>query len=345
MASILKKTVTTCFLLLIVASISVLVFAKPCEADKVKVTILAHKLGSTSYVLSFALADIINANSTKIQATAIETKGTLSNLLEWQTYDQDKQKYVISYCPPMYMHLAAVGDKPFKKPFKAPKLIARNATYTNPILTRNPKIKTGKDLAGRRVSFAFPGSAMEMAFQETVKAAWNLKVKDYKNTPMGFSGAADALIDGTLDVALQGAGVTGTTEEWQGWVPNPALEKLLSSSKCSIIDLPEEAIAKAREATGYPIYPIKNEAQTVGKSKLPRFTSIISAGAWAVSDKMPDDLVEEICRVIFENAGKFADYHAQGKYITPDTLTRYAKSYFHPVAIQFYEKKGKTFLD
>lgn len=339
----IKLVLVLCIISLLILPACIGACAKPPEAEKIEITMLTHKLGTTSYVVSFALADIINANSTRLHATAIETKGSLPNLLEWQNLEPEKQKYVIAAVPPFYVHQAAVGDPPFETPFPVPKLIARVADYHNPLITLDLNIKSGKDMAGKRVSFGTAGSGSELVLLSLTKEAWGLTKDDINLTPLSFGPGADALIDGTVDVAMQAGTMIGTTEEWQPWLPNPAMEKLLSTKKCYVITFPEEAYAKASEMTGYPIQWSKCEAQTVGKSDLPRYNSFVFSTSWFISKDMPDDVVEELCAILYENVGKFKDYHAQGNYMTQDTLTRLPRDLYHPAAIKFYGEKGETF--
>ena len=52
----------------------------PARSEQTKIDILSSKLGGPSYVLSFALADIINKTHPSLRATGIETNGATWNL-------------------------------------------------------------------------------------------------------------------------------------------------------------------------------------------------------------------------------------------------------------------------
>lgn len=338
-----KKILISCAVMIFVVSLCVFTHAPNCQAEKVKIKIYGGKIGMTGYVLSFGLADIINANSKKIQAQAVESRGSIATLLSWQKLPEEEQKYIMGYVGDQFVYQANMGLPPFKKPLKGVKAVARLLIAGNPLVTLDPDIKTLKDLAGKRVALLTKNSLMEKFCLAVIKEAAGLNKKDLKLRPMHLTPAADALIDGTIDVGLQANMSAGTDEEWQPWNPNPAFEKLLNTRKAYVISLPEDAVIKARKKTGYPFYGVKHKAQAIGKSSTPNFISPEISIGWSVSGTMPDDIVEEIVRILYENVGKLANYHAQGKKLSQDTISKMPKSLMHPAAVRFYEKKGKTF--
>ncbi len=57
---------------------------------------------------------------------------------------------------------------------------------------------------------------------------------------------------------------------------------------------------------------------------------------------MPEDIVYEITKTIYENAEKFGSYHAVGKGVTKDNVATlsYPEEMFHPGAVRFYREHG-----
>ena len=53
-------------------------------ADKIELQVYSNPFGHTTYVLSFALAEIINKNSSRLHATCMESKGSAANILYLQ---------------------------------------------------------------------------------------------------------------------------------------------------------------------------------------------------------------------------------------------------------------------
>ena len=85
------------------------------------------------------------------------------------------------------------------------------------------------------------------------------------------------------------------------------------------------------------------KAKKIGKSDLPNFKGLLNSLGWMVHEDMDDEIVTEIVRVIYENAGEFGNYHAIGKGITPDTIggLPVPKEEYHPAVVKFLESKGK----
>ena len=103
-----------------------------------------------------------------------------------------------------------------------------------------------------------------------------------------------------------------------------------------------EAVKRAREKSGYPIYFQKAKPIAFGKSKAFGGNRIIWSNSWWVDKSMDNDIVTEICSIIYNHAKEFATYHATGRGITKKTLAEVAvpEAEFHPAAVKFYKEKG-----
>jgi TRAP-type uncharacterized transport system substrate-binding protein len=58
---------------------------------------------------------------------------------------------------------------------------------------------------------------------------------------------------------------------------------------------------------------------------------------------MDQEVVYEVCRVIYENSSRFGQVHAVGKGMTKDRLAAipvFTESDFHPGAVKFYKEHG-----
>ena len=122
------KTLALCGSICLIIALSLLVLtpilAKAEESrDKIEIQIYSNPFGHTTYVLSFALAEIINKNSKRIHATCVESKGSAANILYMQKNPQAR-KYTIIMANPFAVHQAKVGDPPFMTPFTGLKAIS-----------------------------------------------------------------------------------------------------------------------------------------------------------------------------------------------------------------------------
>jgi TRAP-type uncharacterized transport system substrate-binding protein len=71
---------------------------------------------------------------------------------------------------------------------------------------------------------------------------------------------------------------------------------------------------------------------------------MIWSNSWWVHESMPDEIVTEICNIIYDHADEFVKYHASGRAITAKTISNVAvdETDFHPAAIAFYKSKGMS---
>ena len=154
-------------LILVFAAISFMAASAPEEAkatpathEQVELEIYSQPSGHTGYVLSFALATIINANSKWLRATCVESSANEA-VFEIENHPNKAGTWV-AYFSPATDYQASQGIKPFKKPNPNFRCISlcNNAFFA--ITTEDPNIKSLEDLAGKRVGTFFPGSAVEI---------------------------------------------------------------------------------------------------------------------------------------------------------------------------------------
>ena len=208
-------------------------------------------------------------------------------------------------------------------------------------LDYNPKIKTVQDLAGKRVGLGIKGITIEYIPRFILKYGCRIYDRIGRVSHSSFDGIKNALIDGTIDAGLQSSVMWGEGE-YKDWVPIPSTEELLATKKCYLVDIEEEAFKKAREKSGYPIYFLKAKPKAFGKSGAFGGNRIWWSNSWWVHESMQDDVVREVCSILYENANVFRTYHASGRGIAQKTLASVAvpEKGFHRAAAEFYKEKG-----
>jgi TRAP transporter TAXI family solute receptor len=321
-------------------------YAEAAPEKKVNLTLWGGPLGSSGYVLSFGLADIVNKHSKLINLKAMETKGWAADIMGWQLLPPEEAKYlVVGGVGPIHVKQGLDGEAPLKGPFTAPKCIALMSHMPSPWVTTDPKLKKAEDLKGKRIIFGGARSAFTFSMVAILEA-WGLAPGNYRLLPGAFEQGADGLIDGIVDVAYMGSSAWGVGE-YKDWTPNPAAERLYSSKVCYVIEPPLEAYKKAKEKTGYPIYALGCKAQKIGLSNLPNFHGMPNDTAWWVHKDLPVDLVKELTTIIYDHVGEFAKYHNTGKFMMREALADAACpiEWYHPEAIKFYKGKGAKFWE
>ncbi len=310
------------------------------SADKIEIQIYSNPFGHTTYVLSFALAEIVNKNSTRLHMTCVESKGSSANILYMQK-NPAARKYTIVLANPFAVTQAAKADPPFKKPFTGLKALSMTANNCAFFLTTNPEIKTIEDLAGKSLGLGPRGITIEYVPRFILQYGYGIFDDLGRVSYSSFDGIKNALIDGTIDAGLQSSAMWGE-EEYKTWTPIPATEELLSTKKCYLVDIKEEAYKKAREKSGYPIYFLKAKPLTFGQSAAFGGNRMWWSNSWWVHESMDDEVVHEICSILYDHAKEFVTYHATGWAITPKTLPDVAvpEADFHPAAAKFFKGKG-----
>lgn len=196
-------------------------------------------MGSSIYVLSVGLSEIVNRNSDRIELNPIETKSSVHGTLEWYSLPEPKQKYAIGITSPPTMVYAKGGKKPFSRPWDEARLLSLCVNNPAPIVVRkDSNIITGKDLFGKRISWGMREAMMCQYYTLLAKEAWGLTPDKAKYTFLGFRRGAKALIDGTVDAAFQGGAAEAIpAKDWLSWCPNPGLEQLAASEITSISEI------------------------------------------------------------------------------------------------------------
>jgi TRAP transporter TAXI family solute receptor len=315
--------------------------ALAAKKDRHAIEIYSLRMGMAGYVLSFGLSDLINKYSDMLKASCIETKGTPEDIFTLQRHPE-KQSYWIGVAAPGSRYQAQHGISPFPEPYNEIRALGLMMRIGAAFATLDSNIKTLSDMVGKTVMINRPvtysGLVLKLILQEGLGLYDKLKI-----VYGGMGPAKRALIDGTIDVGWASAtAMTKTPDGRWNWVPVPATDELFQTKKSYMISIPKEAIDKAAKDTGFPLTSIRMAGATVGKSSIEPWTGNTFTNAWYVHKDMPDEIVTEIMRVLWENTEKFKSYHPSGATITQENLPTLAEKrrFFHPAAIKFYKDHG-----
>jgi hypothetical protein len=315
-------------------------------APKAKVTIEmgSSKIGSLGYVLIHATTELINKNSTWLRATFVETTGITENL-KILAEEPARRKSFAHYAEVFTKQQAALGDRPFNRPYKTNKIIARMATMLTVIVTLDPKIKTVRDLIGKRISVGPKGISTYWHAYRILQDGYGIWDK-VKPEYIGFTQGKDALLNGLIDATIQGSGIRKPGKSpFRPKVVSltPAGRELKSRKKPYIVSYDKAYIDKARKKSGYPVYWVEIPAGTWGPNQPNPVGGELSNMTWSCDIEMPEEVVYEITRIIYENSAKFGDYHPIGKSITKVAMANVpgvTEADFHPGAVKFYKEHG-----
>jgi TRAP transporter TAXI family solute receptor len=315
--------------------------------EKTEVNMYSLTMGTTSYVMAFALSELVNKHSDWLHINCMEAKGSTVNLKTLLLASPEEKKKTIIYGYPKSLQVAKEGLPPFNDRaypgVEKVKSIGLFARFFYAFATLDPNIKTPKDFIGKHVAFGLKGTPDDHATGFYLKYGWGIPRDKLRLSHLHSGETKSALLDGLIDVGVLGGSCWNlTAEAGADWAPNPALDELMTTKPTHFVFWDQTACAKARKATGWPLYTLKLKTQAWGKSPPAGGHTSYGDFSWLVHESMDNEIVREVVRVAYEYAEEFVKFHASGKSVSKKTLplTSLSESGFHPAAVEFYKEKG-----
>jgi TRAP transporter TAXI family solute receptor len=187
-------------------------------------------------------------------------------------------------------------------------------------------IKSIADLKGKSVSVGDAGSGVEFNARQILEA-YGITFDDIKKQNLGFGPSADALRDNKIDAFFCVAGA-----------PTPAVVDLATTKEIAILDVDDAHAAQLIQK--YPFYtqfPIPSGSYR-GQSK-DAMTVAVKA-TFIVQSKLPDDVVYNLTKALFENKAQIESAHVKGKELSPAYAVEGISVPFHPGAEKYLKEIG-----
>jgi len=281
-------------------------------AEKKSLTFLAAPVGSDAYNFVSAMSDIIRKNHSELRCYVVETMGGVEMMKTMANMSDDKKQTHIAHGVGAILSLARLGRGPFGKgePIQGWRVLFTIYNVNPHFMTLDSKIKSGKDLIGKRIGFPPKGHGLAKDAAFILDKCWGImdKVKVI-NMPMDMQ--KDALLDGTVDAVCAG-GMYFSENEFK---VSPNNEVILAAKKNVYfvgVTKGEYESAKAKDPNSPLIWrPVKANALRAG---------------------YPDR----------DNGVK--EYFAGGKAFYPEAfvMNPWSKNLYHPGALKYLKEKGLT---
>lgn len=256
----------------------------------------------TYYPLGGALAELLNQNIKDMNASAQSTGASVANVNMLKDGSVD-----LAFIQNDIAYYAANGTEMFKDN-KMESLRGIAALYPETVqfvTTQDKGIKSIADLKGKKVAVGASGSGAE-ANARQILGAYGITYDDIDVQYLSFGEAADALKDGNVDVGVVVAGF-----------PTAAIQDLAANKSAALVTIDEEHADQLIQK--YPYFT----KITVPKGTYPGQEEDVNTVAVkcvvVTTDKLSDDLGEQIVKAIYEHLDRMKAAHAVGKYITKDT--------------------------
>ena len=288
--------------------------------------VLGGRLGDPWFVLSQALANFVNKESDWLRLEVVATPGASAGA---EIASKDYEKYI--FISPYYGMRMHPTDKRVNF-YDKERIIALVSPITHIWITYDKNIKTGKDLAGKRVFIGRPGGAR--TFMERKVLEENGVLDKVKLLHGGFGGGRNAMRDGLCDVTVTGIDyIMPSTFKKGAFIEDLETRKPIYYPNL----MPKEMQTKLG------MLPVKVPGGGLDDKTQPEAVyAAIDATYWCADARMDEAVVREVTRIVYKNLDGFVDWHAQGANLTKDAICTYVigPQQMHPAAMKYYKEVG-----
>jgi len=329
----MRKTSLAFMLILALVCSGFSVPADAADRPITKIKIGGGRVGDPWYILSEGLANFINEDSKWLRATVVATPGITGN---FELARRNPKEYMLIG---EMSNFHQMPKDPYGKAhnyYDKTRFISIATSLTTVWVTYDKNIKSGKDFAGKRVNISRKAAARVVP-DRGILEEWGV-VDDVKLVMTGFGGMKRNLKDGLVDACIMivdhiypfefKKGSFITDMETKGPIyyvsTEPEITNRLQEKCCSAI--PVRIPAKSLDPVTQP--------DTIYGWALPMF--------FGADERMDPEIVYEVTRIIWKNAGKFEKWHPQGKHMTKEFIPAMPMKtkFVHPGAKKFYDENG-----
>jgi TRAP transporter TAXI family solute receptor len=293
----------------------------PAKADDF-INILTGGTSGVYYPLGVAISKVYSEKIPGTRPSVQATKASVENLILLQ---QGKGEIAFTLGDSLAFAWSGNEEAGFKS--RLNKLRGVTAIYPNYIqvvASKESGIKTLADLKGKRLSVGAPKSGTELNARAVLDGA-GLTYKDLSKVEyLPFNESVELMKNRQLDATLQSAGLGVAS-----------LRDLASSVPITVVEIPATVVDKV----GAPYIKATIPAGTYTGQDQPVETAAIVNYLVTRSD-LPDDLVYQMTKAIYESLPELAAAHSAAKDIKLDAALTGMPIPVHPGAERYFKEKG-----
>lgn len=310
----------------------------PAPRKQVALNLYGTVFGGPGYVQTFALSDLINKYSPWVRASIFESMGSMQNV-QMAAKKPELRSTSVWYAGTTQAEMLKEGYGPFKGMAHAGlRVVALSGINVLFLYTLNPKIKTEKDLIGKKIATHRAGGLAQVMSEWIFQYGMDLPLDRFNIQLLDLVEGKNAIADGLIDVATSMV----VQDEKGNYIPSTPLQELMLTRNVYFVSIDPETIRKAGKRSGFTMVPATMPAGALGPKQPQPVSGYITAMAFYVDASMPEDVAYEVTRIFYEYADKFGDYGTPGKAIIRETLPLVPcrEADFHPGALKLYKQKG-----
>jgi TRAP transporter TAXI family solute receptor len=295
--------------------------AIPALADDF-VNVLTGGTSGVYYPLGVAISKVITDKVPGTRPSVQATKGSVENL---NLIQGGKGEIGFTLGDSLAAAVAGSADAGFKAPLDNVRTLgAIYPNYVQIVASEESGIKTLADLKGKRVSVGAPKSGTELNARAILAAA-GMSYEDLgKVEYLDFAQSVELMKNRQLDATLQSAGLGVAS-----------IRDLAVSVPITVVAVPADVAEKLGQpffAANIPANTYEGQSGDVATVAVPNFL--------VTRADLPDELVYNMTKAIYENLDSLIAAHAAAKGIVLDKAAKGSPAPLHPGAIKYFTEKN-----
>jgi TRAP transporter TAXI family solute receptor len=287
------------------------------------ISIATGGTGGTYFIIGSGMAKIIEKYVPNIKVSVESTAATTENV---RLVAAKKVQFAIAM--PDGAYFGYHGGREYKDA-KYPNLRSIMAGHSSPmhfIVRSNSGIKSWADLKGKRIALSAPGSTSLFIAESTLEA-YGLPRKDYKTVLLSYTEQADALRDGTIDMACIFAGA-----------PASAATDLSMTHDVTFFSVGPEEIKKVIKAHPYCTESVIKAGTYKGQKA--DVKTVATPTLLITYAEVEPELVYTVAKAILEHTPELKEVHPQGAEWDLEDAAIGLSIPVHPGAAKYLKEKG-----
>lgn len=281
-------------------------------------------VGGAFYTVGSAISEVVNEHAAEKnwRVSAEATGGSMENI---RLLTQDKLQFAMSNSSITYFAVRGEGNWEQAHDSRAVMTLFPNIAMF--VTVEGSGVESMADLKGKRVYLGPEGAGFEY-FVNPILEAHGLTLDDLQPSYGSQQSAVDLLGDGAVAAAMIGGGI-----------PNPALAQMAQANAIRFV--PYDDAARESLIENYPFFePATIPGGTYNDLPDDQISLNVGSAHLITHASVPEDLVYEFTKAVYENREQIAARHRAAKSIKPDSVARGNGTEFHPGAVKYYKEIG-----
>jgi TRAP transporter TAXI family solute receptor len=291
-------------------------------AAPASVSIATGGTSGTYYPIGGAIAAAVSKNP-DLNATAETGNAAVAN-----TNLVSEGEIEIAFSQADVTAWAFNGELMFEgKPLKNIRAIAALYPETVQIVvSKESGIKSIADLKGKKVGVGAPGSGTE-GDARSILNTLGVKYDDFSVEFLDFGGVSSRFKDNQIDAGFV-----------VGGVPTSALMDLTTTKDVALLSFDKDTLEKVIKANPFFVANVIPAGTYRGVDTDTTTPSVMAL--LITSDSVPEEVIYNFTKTLFENIGDVQASHAMARNIKIETATNGLTAPLHPGAAKYYKEAG-----